>query len=857
MRKLLLLALFLTSATIFAQGTLTGTVIDSSMDGPLPGANVMVKGANTGTTTNFDGEFSLKVNQASGTLEISFVGYEPYTLDYSIPEIGQTVDLGRISLNPDAAALDEIIITSYSLAIDRKTPVAVSTIKAEEIETRLGNQEFPELLNSTPGVYATKSGGGYGDAELRLRGFNSENIAVMINGVPVNDMENGRVYWSNWAGLADVTRSMQVQRGLGAARVAVPSIGGTVNILTKTTDMAKGGNIFAGTGNDGYQKYGFTLSTGLLDNGFAATISASKTSGDGYIDGTPFEGYSYFVNLSKDFGDDHKISFTAFGAPQEHGQRWNRLPIKTYRESDRGEKYNTNWGYKNGEFYTFSENFYHKPQISLNHYWRISDRTDISTAAYFSTGTGGGMRVLGEDKTQGPDYRFGVMQPINFDAIVAENIESGALGSETIRGASRNDHTWYGILSTLSTDITDELELMAGLDLRSYEGRHFQEVDDLLGGSYFYDDSDVNNPVNAAQVGSKINYNNDGLVNWIGGFAQAEYSNNELSAFANLAVSNTAYKRIDYFRYLDSDPNQETDWANFLGYSAKGGANYNINDHHNVFANAGYFEKAPFMNAVFLQNDNILNENAENQKITSAELGYGFRSQALSGSINAYWTNWKDRTLTRSFEGQGGELRTANILGIDALHQGIELDFRYRPIAIEALEVRGMVSVGDWIWQDDVTGVEIFNEEGQLEEIVDIFIKDLKVGNSAQTSMALGADYEVLEDLRLRANWTYFSDLYADFDPNDRLVTRNPDGGIDESGRMGQAWEVPAYSLVDFGLTYGFDFGGFDAVLNGNINNILDTTYVADARDSDGTAAGADVWYGFGRTFSFGLKLNF
>lgn len=857
MRKLLAMALFFTTATIFAQGTLTGTVIDSSMDGPLPGANVMVEGTSTGTTTNFDGEFTLKVKEASGTLEISFVGYEPYLLDYSIPEIGQTVDIGIISLNPDAAALDEIIISSYSLAIDRKTPVAVSTIQAAEIETRLGNQEFPELLNSTPGVYATKSGGGYGDAQLRLRGFNSENIAVMINGVPVNDMENGRVYWSNWAGLSDVTRSMQVQRGLGAARVAVPSIGGTINILTKTTDMEKGGNIFAGTGNDGYQKYGFTLSTGLLDNGFAATISASKTSGNGYIDGTPFEGYSYFVNLSKDFGDNHKLSFTAFGAPQEHGQRWNRLPISTYLESDRGTKYNSNWGYKNGEFYTFSENFYHKPQISLNHFWRISDRTDLSTAIYYSNGTGGGMRVLGENKTVGPEYRFGEMQPLDVDAMVRENIQRGALGAETIRGASRNDHTWYGALTTLTTDITSELELLAGVDLRNYEGRHFQEVDDLLGGSYFYSNRNVNNPVHAAQVGDKINYNNDGLVNWIGGFAQAEYSNNQLSAFANVALSNTSYKRIDYFRYLDSDPNQETDWANFMGYSAKGGANYNINDQHNIFANAGYFEKAPFMNAVFLRNDNILNESAENQKITSAELGYGFRSQVLSGTVNAYWTNWKDRTLTRSFENQGGELRTANILGIDALHQGIELDFRYRPSSIGALELRGMVSVGDWVWQDDVTGVEIFDEEGQLEEIVDVFIKDLKVGNSAQTSMALGADYEVLKDLKLRGNWTYFSDLYADFDPNDRLITRDPEGEIDESGRMGQAWEVPAYSLVDAGLTYRFDFGGFDAVLNGNVYNILDTTYIADARDSDGTARGAEVWYGFGRTFSFGLNLNF
>lgn len=847
---LLVAILFLaTTTTAFAQ--ITGTVVDANNNTPIPGVTVSIEGTTIGTVTDFDGEFALAYEEATGVLLVSYVGFETVRIDLT----GQN-DLGVIELETSQVGLDEVQIIA-SVAVNRKTPVAVSTISAADIETKLGNQEFPELLNNTPGVYATKSGGGYGDAELRLRGFNSENIAVMINGVPVNDMESGRVYWSNWAGLSDVTRSMQVQRGLGAARVAVPSIGGTVNILTKTTDVEKGGNIFAQTGNDGYQKYGFTLSTGLTDNGFAATISGSKTTGNGYIDGTPFEGYSYFINLSKEINENHKLSFTAFGAPQEHGQRWNRMPIETYRRSDRDEKYNSNWGYKNGEFYTFSENFYHKPQISLNHFWKLNEDMDLSTAAYVSVGTGGGMRVLGTDKSRGDDYRYGPMQPINFDLIVQENIDRGVLGSETIRGASRNDHTWYGLLSTLRADITPEIELLAGIDLRGYEGRHFQEVDDLLGGTYFYNNSNVNNPNHAAQVGDKINYHNDGLVNWIGGFAQAEYSDDQLSGFVNVALSNTAYKRIDYFRYLDSDPNQETDWVNFLGYNVKGGANYNIDDNHNVFANIGYFEKAPFMNAVFLQNDNILNEDAENQKISSAEIGYGFRSQELSGTINAYWTNWTDRTLTRSFENQGGELRTANILGIDALHKGIELDFRYRPNALENLEVRGMVSVGDWRWKNDVTGVEIYDETGTLEETVDVFIKDLKVGNSAQTSMAIGANYEVLPGLRIRGDWNYFDNLYADFDPNDRLVVRDETGEIDESARGEQAWEAPAYGLFDAGFTYNFKFGEFDAVFNANINNLLDTTYIADARDSDGTAAGADVWYGFGRTYSFGLKINF
>ncbi len=848
MRKLLLLALFLTSATIFAQGTLTGKVMDSEMDGPLPGATVMVEGTNNGTTTDFDGNFSLNVDSNSGKVKVSFVGYTTKTLDFSLTN--GTQNLGEIVLNADAGALEEIVITSFSLAIDRKTPVAVSTIKAEEIELKLGNKEFPEILQSTPGIFVHKQGGGFGDAELRLRGFDSENVAVMINGVPVNDMENGNVYWSNWAGLSDVTQTMQVQRGLGASKVAVPSIGGTINIVTKSTDSEEGGSIFATTGNDGYQKYGGTVSTGLLDNGFAATVSLSKTTGNGYVDGTEFEGYSYFVNLAKKFNEDHELSFTAFGAPQRHGQRETSHLIETFRQSERGRKFNGDWGYLNGEVTHVQDNFYHKPQMSLNHYWDISDKTELSTAVYASFGTGGGGGYDGAANLRSVDspYRSGYLQPFNLDLVVAENVANGALGSETLLYNSRNDHNWYGALSTLTTEITDDIDLLAGIDLRYYKGEHFQEVKDLLGGTYWLDDSDVNNPVNVARVGDKINYHNDGLVHWEGGFLQAEYSKNDLSAFISAAASNTSYKRIDYFNYLDSDDLQETDWVSFFAPSIKGGANYNINDAHNIFANIGYFERAPFFDQVFLNFVNDVNEEAENQKIFSTEIGYGIRTSKLRVNLNVYRTSWQDKPFTQTiFVTETGENYTANILGVDALHQGIEFDFSYKPI--DNLTINGMASIGDWKWDSNVQDVMIFDEEQNpiLEEGIDLFLKDIPVGGSAQNTFALGGDYEVLPGTTIRANWTYIDKLYTQFD----IL------GV-SSGDDYRPWEIPSYGLLDAGLTHKFEFGGFEATLNGNVNNVLDTEYVSFGFDGSGSnAETASVWYGFGRTYTVGMKINF
>src|SRR6056300_585465 len=141
--------------------------------------------------------------------------------------------------------LQEVVVTSgvIDIAKVRETPIAVSTITPAEITLKTGNLEFPEIMNNTPGVYATKQGGGYGDSRLSLRGFDQRNTSFLINGQPVNDMENGWVYWSNWQGLTDVASGIQIQRGLGASRLAVPSVGGTVSIFTKAAQKSEGGKV--------------------------------------------------------------------------------------------------------------------------------------------------------------------------------------------------------------------------------------------------------------------------------------------------------------------------------------------------------------------------------------------------------------------------------------------------------------------------------------------------------------------------------------------------------------------------------------------------------------------------------------
>ncbi|PTS88713.1 TonB-dependent receptor, partial [Flavobacterium sp. HMWF030] len=391
--------LFMIVSTAFSQGKITGMITDGN--GSLPGANVVIKGSTTATSTDFDGKFTLNATTSTGEIVISFLGYQNQTVKFSVSN-GSTANLGEIVLVSNSNELTEIVVKStvIDIAKDRKTPVAVSTIKAAEIQEKLGTQEFPEILRNTPSVYVTKSGGGFGDSRINIRGFNQNNIAVMINGMPVNDMENGSVYWSNWAGLSDVASAVQVQRGLGASKLVSPSVGGTINILTRAADRKEGGSFSSGFGNGRNFKIQGSYSTGKLANGLSASVLLSQTMGDGYINGTQFEGTNYYVALG--YGNKsgtHDFQFTVTGAPQWHNQRSTVSTIATYQKYGSIDtpniRYNADAGYLNGETYNIRKNYYHKPVASFNWDYKINETTKLSSVVYASMGRGAGASAAG------------------------------------------------------------------------------------------------------------------------------------------------------------------------------------------------------------------------------------------------------------------------------------------------------------------------------------------------------------------------------------------------------------------------------------------------------------------------------
>ncbi len=903
MRKLFTSLIF-SALTVFSFAqTITGTVLDAENGDALIGASVLLKGSSQGVATDFDGNFTIEnVTKGTQTIVISYTGYNEMEKTVEVSD-GENA-IGKIMMGVNAIGLAEVNVIA-SVAIDRKTPVAVTTIKGETIEALVGNNEYPEILRKTPSIYVTKSGGGFGDARINVRGFNQRNVAVMINGIPVNDMENGWVYWSNWAGLSDVTSNLQIQRGLGASKLAVPSVGGSINIITNAADFKKGGKVSIGLGNDGFQKYGVMLSSGLSEKGFAATAQFTHTRGDGYVDGTAFQAYSYFLSLSQKIGDNQSLAFTVVGAPQWHHQRtfnrFDNLTVGNFLEEDTddydevpagdryGRRFNTTWGMKDGKEFNFRRNFYHKPKAFLNHYWTISEKTNLKTSAYVSLGRGGGTGPRGRIAVDTSGARIfdsfsglgtGIHDEngqVRWDDMVAYNqgreVEgfgdsntnpgnTTSSGDGFIRRASMNSHNWYGILSTLDHQLNDKLTLTAGVDLRSYKGIHYRRLENLLGNTSYTSRADDNNPMNditeesPADFGNfadnsykdgnnVLNYWNDGLVSWAGIFAQLEYSTDKLTAFASVNGSNQGFKRIDYFNYLENDEARETDWQNFLGGNIKAGANYNLSESSNVFFNTGYISKQPVFDNVFINFRNDINEDVENQSIVAFEAGYGFRSSQFNAKVNGYYTNWGNRQFDETRQNELSQDVLYNYTA-SQVHAGLELEFNYQPIP--ALNITGMLSVGNWEYADNFTAKGTNVETQQPEGEFLVYGKDLKVGDAAQTTFSLGANYEIMSGLKVYADYYIADNLYANFD-------------IDDSSFLSEGAEViklPSYSLVDAGISYSFPISSYKATVRFNVNNLFDEWYISELFTNNADDLLSNKGFvGFGRTWNAGVKFDF
>lgn len=871
--------MMLFTTVAFAQATITGKVVDGETSSPLPGANVLVRGTTNGATTDFDGNFTLTAQANSGEIVISYVGFAAKVVKFS----GDT-NVGTVNLYPDNT-LDEVVVVGtgiIDLAEDRETPVAVSTIRGKDIQLKAaGNVEFGEAMKNTPSVYVSNQAGGFGDSQIFLRGFDQTNTAYLLNGQPINGMEDGRMYWSNWSGMSDVANAVQIQRGLGSSKLAISSVGGTVNIVSKTTDKRKGGFVRFLGGNDSYVKSTVSYDSGINDKGWAFSVLVDHWQAHRkYSIGTAGQGQNYLFSVGYKPNDKHAFNFLLTGAPQWHDQNFSE-DLEFYQTY--GEKANDNSGFLDGERFTERRNYYHKPVMNLNWDFNINDKLDLSTVLYASWGRGGGTGNVGRGRIRNIDLGITGLneQEINFDAIVDNNIATGTtidgglygtFGDSYLRRSSVNNHNWYGLLSNLSYEANENWSMNFGVDGRTYNGIHFRQLENTLGLDGYNDNFRTDRPsdyvitetfdanpwaslFNFADDDQRYDYNYEEVIQYLGAFGQVEYSNDSFSAFFQGALSTQSYQREGFFTGF-GDGLGKSDKVSKTGYNVKGGAAYKFNDQHSVFANAGFYSRQPFLDNIFanIRYSNALAEpEVENEEIIGFEGGYRFQNDVLRINVDVYSTEWGNRFLSingpvqAGADGQFGtsddEFSTYRLTDVTQRHNGIEVDLQYRPIG-SAWTFRGYGSIGNWKYdgetpytlQNDDTG-DFIETNGSAD------LTDVKIGNAPQTSFGFGLNLNVTDALSLDMDYNIFTDLYEFVDPAD-VAEAALAGGKYESVRL------PAYTLADAGLTYRFSLGDNPLTFRANVYNLFNEAYI-NQRDAFG------YYLGIGRTWNASLRYNF
>ena len=867
-QSLLVLGVLFTGSMTYAQNKVNGVIYDSSTKTAIEGVEIVVKGSSDGAITESNGVFTLTTEFNQGQAQISYLGYVTKTVNFNTNGANE-INLGTIYINQDEQSLSEIVVMArgvIDVADGRRTPIAVSTIKGIEIEEKVGTGDITKMMVNTPSVYVTSESSGFGDTQMYTRGFDQSNTAFLLNGQPINGMEDGNMYWSNWSGMSDIANAIQIQRGLGSSKLAISSVGGTINFITKATEMRAGGFVKGMVANDNYFKTTVGGNTGLLDNGWGVSALFSHWQGDGYNDMTAGQGQNYFVSIGYKLNEKHNFNFLITGAPQWHDQNYAKK-ISDYQTH--GLKYNNNWGMLNGEQFNIRKNYYHKPVMNLNWDWKINETSNLSTVVYASFGRGGGTG------NEGPSFKSLDNGTLNLQSVFDQNVIDGA--GKTILRSSVNNHSWFGVVSNYQKKFNDNLTWNAGIDLRTYSGEHFKQMVNDFGASYFA----VNNNVKLGQYNvtevystnpwkALNNYAKDGnqrigwdyaeTINYGGVFTQLEYATNDFSAFFQGAVSNQSHVRYDNYQYAEG--NDKSDKVNNVGYNIKGGASYKFNDNHMVFGNAGIYSRQPFHDNIYLNFKNDVNPFTKNEDIVGLELGYKFTSEFVAVNVNAYQTTWANRVESNSSFASASQITeydptgdlglTENSMlyfvnrGVKQQHRGIEIDVQAKPLY--NLDITGFASIGDWTYKGSAIQ-EVRDEDRNLLATKQTDLNGGKVGNAAQTVFGLGAKYKILPNLSIDANYRYYQDLFADVQAKDNL-------------------ELPSYQLVDAGVSYRLNLTKTNALsFRVNVNNVFDAEYITQSRTAIQNAEGAStykgintanqVYFGFGRTWNASVKFTF
>ncbi|WP_238987201.1 TonB-dependent receptor [Confluentibacter flavum] len=682
------------SISVLAQQTrIQGSVKDVTSFQPIPEVTVTIEATSQNTKTNTLGEFEFSSNVPLGEhiLQISKMGYITAKYPITVDEF-QTVNITDMILELDTMASQDLF--TISLTED----------ELDNDESGFGN--VSGLLHASLDVFQRTAAFEFSSSFFRVRGLDSDNSTMLINGIEMNKIYNGRPQWSNWGGLNDVMRNQELAPGLKPSSYQFGGILGTSNVNVRASQMSYGGRITYSSSNRSYaNRFMATYSSGLLQGGWAYAVSLGRRWGDeGYQEATLYDANSVFVSAEKVINDAHSLNFTGIYTPNRRG----KSSPNTQEVYDlKGIKYNEYWGWQDGNKRNSRIKEVDEPILMLNHYWAINSNLSWNTNVGYQFGKTGNSRLAyggvtqvltseGQETFEGggrnpspayyqkmpsyfehnfPDdleFAYGAQQfflndgQIHWQPMYDANMANAAQGKNAnyMLYEDRVDDKQFTLNTIFNGKVNDHILYDASISYKAFESENFAEVLDLLGGSGFLNvDSfdgvqfDLKNPNTIAKVGDRYGYNYNMFANVLSGFAQAQFKYNKADFYASASVTNTQYQREGLFQSETFADNSlgKGDKLSFTGFGAKAGFTYKISGKHVFDFNLGYITKAPSISNSYTNsrsNHNIV-PNISEEKISSFDASYIFRSSYVKAKLTGFYTMLKNANEISFFFADG------------------------------------------------------------------------------------------------------------------------------------------------------------------------------------------------------------
>ncbi|WP_413999688.1 carboxypeptidase-like regulatory domain-containing protein [Flavobacterium sp. W1B] len=686
---------------VFAQDKtgISGKVLDSRSLQPLVSVVVSIQNTSLLQLTEANGKF-LFDSAPAGDYLILFhnQGYKDALFPVSLNE-GQLLDLGTILLEEDQ--------------ISDQQSSSIRLFENDLTDDNSGSESTSGLLQSSKDAFQQAAAFNWGSARFRLRGLDSENATIMINGVVMNKLYDGRPQWGNWGGLNDATRNQEFSIGTTPSDYTFGGILGTQEINTRASIYRIGSRITVSGTNTNYSwRMMGTYASGMTKNGWAYVVSAGKRyANEGYFEGTTYDGNSLFLSVEKKLNERHSLNATGFYTPNTRGKN---SPNTTEVTQLTSEKYNSYWGYQDGKKRNAREKTIEEPILMLNHYFKINDHSSLNSSLMYQFGKISNSN-LDYQRANSPDPTYFRKLPSYYSSMYAkddgefsgnftpdyENAEKSKLAflanpqidwdamyranqnpildnngeiisyepaqSHYVLYEDRTDDQTAVLASNFDSQLNENLILNAGVSFRDFKSHNYQKLLDLLGGAFFEDidgfysgsqaQSDLNNPNRQVVVGDAYGYNYKYRANTFDAFSQFKFSYDIIDFYLAQSFSSTNYQREGLYKngIYESISFGKSAKVAFENFGFKGGIVFKISGKQLLSFNAAHLTKAPTLRNTFpnARLNNSIVDGLQSETINSLDATYVFRSPKLKMRLTAYYSTLKDATKTTFFYAEG------------------------------------------------------------------------------------------------------------------------------------------------------------------------------------------------------------